>query len=154
MNARYRLMLTFAFPLALAGCSADQGTGVARPLDLDAFLAKGGGAKIHKPVPVSSARLDVNGCEFTVTYSWSNFRGENLTAVVGLYQAGTVARIAEVSVTEQASRSGTVTHTFTLTAGGYPAGRYVLGMGRLLDRDLQEVSGSNSGSTLVWSDCG
>lgn len=154
MNARFRLMLALSLILALA-CSSDAGTGVTRPLAVDASLAKGGGGpKINKPTPVSNTTLDVNSCEFTVTFSWSTYRGEHLTAVVGLYQGGTVARIADVSVTDQSGKSGSITQRFQLQAGGYAGGRYVLGMGHLLDRDLQEVTGSRSGSTLVWSDCG
>jgi hypothetical protein len=104
----------------------------------------------------STTTMTVSGCDFTVTYTWSGFSGRQLIATFGLYQrVGTLDQSFNLENVEgQMGKSGSLTHTFKLTAGA-TGGRSILARGSLVDnRKYSQVSGSSSASSMVSSTCG
>jgi len=149
MNQLYRsLTLTGGLAAALAG----RIDGV-RPPPAAAPHA------VSAPVPslgTSTTTLSVSGCDFTVTYTWSGFKGKAATATFGLYERkGTLDMSFNLmNIPDQPGKGGTVTHTFKLTAGA-TGGRTIVGRGSLVDsRNYQQVSGTSSTSSPVNSTCG
>jgi hypothetical protein len=61
--------------------------------------------------------MTVNGCDFTVTYTWSGQKGRNLIASFGLYERanGLDASFDLSNVAGQNGSGGSVSHTFQLT---------------------------------------
>lgn len=105
----------------------------------------------------STTTMTVNGCDFTVTYTWSGLTGRNLIASFGLFKrAGTLDESFNLTNVEgQMGKSGSLTHTFQLTAGA-SVSRSILARGELQDsKKYQQVSGSSSASkNMVTSTCG
>ena len=100
--------------------------------------------------------MNVSGCDFTVTYTWSGFHGKGLIASFGPYEHTSTwdISIALENVNGQAG-SGSITHTFHLSANAHSA-RPIIGRGSLEDgRKYSQISGSASASTnSVVSTCG
>ena len=105
--------------------------------------------------PGSTTTLSVNGCDFTLTYSWRGFGGR-LTAEVRLVEdTGTPIDlgIAYFSEGPVSGKSGSLVHTFHLTPNAHTA-RNIYARGSLL-KGGAEVSGSRSDSTTFFgSTCG
>jgi hypothetical protein len=81
-----------------------------------------------------------SGCNVTVTYTWSGFRGRNLSAGFGVvWSAGGGAEWWHFVLVDAAS-SGTASHTFDLTGVG--AHTYY-GGGRLIDSKGKILAGSD-----------
>jgi hypothetical protein len=99
----------------------------------------------------SSTTWAVNGCTFTVTYTWEGFKGRDLIASFGLYERmGTWDGSFNLTNVEgQVGKSGTLTHTFTLTANAKP-GRNILARGSLSNgKTYSQISGSTSGTSSI-----
>lgn len=96
-----------------------------------------------QPPPAGTASVSImdNGnCSVTVTYTWSGFKGSDLTAHFGVQWpgvGGTTWLIAEA--VSPVTGSGTVSHTVDLT--GYGSHVYS-GWGHLLNTKGREPSGS------------
>jgi hypothetical protein len=109
------------------------------------------------PTPPSSATtMAVSGCDFTVTYTWSGFKGRRLIASFGLYERSGSLDISFdlVNVEGQLGRAGSLTHTFSLSPGA-TAGRIIVARGALYNsRTFQQIDGSSSASSAVYSTCG
>lgn len=104
----------------------------------------------------STTTLSVNACEFTVTYSWSGLKGRNHIASFGLFERkGSLDESFNLhNVEGQLGKSGSLTHTFSLTAGA-SGGRTILARGRLFDsRKYAVIDGSASASAMISSTCG
>jgi hypothetical protein len=154
MNKIYRsLTLAGGLAIALTGYVAN-----------DAAIAEPPPPAMHRapssattPLPATSTTtMTVSGCDFTVTYTWSGFSGRQLIATFGLYErVGTLDQSFNLTNVEgQMGKSGTLTHTFKLTAGA-SGGRSILARGSLVDnRKYAQVSGSSSTSSMVSSTCG
>ena len=142
MDKRIRWMLAVTLGVSLAGAGPGPTT-----------QGKPGGSSGS-----GSATFAVAGtCTFTVTYTWSGFKGKNLTASFGLWhRTGTNldASVSLTHVTGQAGSSGTASHTFTLRENAVAA-RTLYGRGSLFDAKNQQVTGSVAGSsTTTSSTCG
>ena len=152
MNKLYRsLTLTGVLAVTLAGYAGNAASIAGPPAALRAP------SSATTPLsPTSTTTMTVSGCDFTVTYTWSGFNGRELIATFGLYQrVGTLDQSFNLmNVEGQLGKSGTVTHTFKLTAGA-TGGRSILGRGSLVEsRKYSQVSGSSSASSMVSSTCG
>lgn len=108
-----------------------------------------------KPPPSAATATAVftdNGnCSVTVTYTWSDFTGRNLTAYYGWEWAGRSyfvgVRVSAFPVTG----SGTSSHTFDLTGHG---SHTYYGRGQLIDTKAKTLSGSDVRSpTSATLDC-
>ena len=100
--------------------------------------------------------MTVNGCDFTVTYTWSGFNGRQLIATFGLYErVGTLDQSFNLTNVEgQLGKSGTVSHTFKLSANASGV-RTIVARGSLVEsRKYSQVSGTSSASSPVSSTCG
>jgi hypothetical protein len=155
MNKTYRsLTLAAVIAVVLAGYAG-----------IDAAIAGPPSPATHRapsaattpPAGTSTTTMTVNGCEFTVTYTWSGFTGRNLIASFGLYKrVGTLDESFNLSNVEgQMGKSGSLTHTFQLTANA-SASRSILARGALEDsRKYHQISGTSSASkNMVTSTCG
>ena len=101
--------------------------------------------------------MGVSGCDFTLTYTWSGFRGQAPTPELRLIErTGGQFDIGFAYFDGPAGKSGTVIHTFHLTAGS-SSSRNIYARGSLLkgSNTGTEISGSvaNSSNT-VTSTCG
>jgi len=114
-------------------------------------------AKTHQKTAASSTTTwTVNGCTFTVTYTWEGFKGRDLVATFGLYERmGTWDGSFNLTNVEgQVGKGGTLTHTFVLTSGAKP-GRNILARGSLSNgKSYAQISGSVSGTSSINSTCG
>ena len=152
MEMPYRLLLTGGLAAALTGAGssstvADPGPPAPRPA---------GSRPARQSPGTSQTTMSTNGCSFTVTYTWTGFKGRDLTATFGLYQrAGTLDQSVVLhNIEGQIGKGGTVTHTFTL-APGPVAARMLLGRGSLVNgKTYAQVNGSSSGTSSVSSTCG
>ena len=101
--------------------------------------------------------MSVSGCDFTVTYTWQGFKGRNLIASFGLWEAlGFLdASFDLYGVPGQLGSGGTLTHTFNLTANAHAA-RTIVARGELINsRTFTQITGSSSRSTnTIYSTCG
>ena len=123
---------------------------------LVAALAGFTGASKQAKSGTSSTTWSVNGCTFTVTYSWSGFSGRNLIATFGMYERmGTWdASFNLANIEGQVGKSGSVTHTFTLTANA-KAARAILARGALVNgKTYAQLDGTTSGTSSIVSTCG
>ena len=105
--------------------------------------------------PSASISKGVNGCDFTVTYTWSGFKGKVAPSVRLVEQTGTPLDlgIAYFDGAETSGRTGSVTHVFHLTADAHAA-RNVYARGSLM-KGGAEVSGSRKDSSITFgSTCG
>lgn len=107
-------------------------------------------------VASSTTTMSVSGCDFTVTYTWSGFRGKDLIASFGPYEHTSTLDISIQLENDQGQAgSGSATHVFHLVANAHAA-RTIIGRGELQDgRKYSQISGSTSGSkNSVVSTCG
>ena len=154
MNKLHRsLALTGGLAAALVGCSRD--TTVTEPTLPTPALALSPAAGPN--AASSTTTMTVSGCDFTVTYTWTNFKGRSLIASYGLYESlQTIDASFDLQNDNgQLGRSGSVTHVFNLTANAH-AGRIVVARGALVNgKNFSQVSGSSSrSSNTVYSTCG
>ena len=102
------------------------------------------------PTPaVATATFTNDGsCNVTVTYTWSGFRGHNLTASYGVYYQGTGG--IDVGILFQndnpVTGSGTSTHQFSLAGKG---SHTYYGRGNLLSAKLAQVKNSDAASSTT-----
>lgn len=154
MNKIFRaLTVTGGLALALAAYAGID-TAIAGPPTSDSLRAPS--TATTAPAGTSTTTMTVSGCDFTVTYTWSGFTGRQLIATYGLYaRVGTLDQSFNLENTEgQMGKSGSLTHTFKLTAGA-TGGRSILARGSLVDnRKYAQVSGTSSASSMVSSTCG
>jgi hypothetical protein len=153
MNKLYcSLTLSAGFAAALAGCNA-AGT-MTEPETTAPLFTQASSA----PLPAgSTTTLSVNGCDFTVTYTWNGFKGRRLIATFGLYErlSSLDASFDLDNVEGQLGKSGSVSHIFNLTANAHAA-RTIVARGELVDsRKFTQISGSSSASSnTIVSTCG
>ena len=117
-------------------------------------LAMPVGAAKPEP-PLASTTLNMNDCTFTVTYTWTGFKGGGFTAGLALVAgAGAIDDLPVVyfEAAHQTGRSGSVSHDFVLADGASNSG-YFYARATLLKRGVL-VSGSLEDSTTVSSTCG
>jgi len=144
------LALTGGLAASLAGCHE----GITMPEAPLLAVSNAG-----QPLPAgSTTTMSVNGCDFTVTYTWNGIKGRNLIATFGLYEAlsgGLDASFNLSNVEGQLGKGGTQSHTFNLTANTHAA-RTIVARGELVDsRKFSQVSGSSSrSSNTIVSTCG
>jgi hypothetical protein len=102
-----------------------------------------------KPPPAATGTAqatftDNGGCSFTVTYTWSGFRGRDLRASYGVVrQVSSGSYLWRFVDVYPATGSGAASHTFALVGTG--AHTYS-GRGRLTDTKGSVVQGSEVGS--------
>jgi hypothetical protein len=83
-------------------------------------------------------------CSLTVSYTWSDFKGRDLTAYFGAVRSlGGGAELWHLAITGAAG-SGAATHTFDMTGTGAFTWR---GAGRLVDARGRVLDGSDVRST-------
>jgi hypothetical protein len=115
------------------------------------------GSTEARQTPTVTTTMTVNGCDFTVTYTWSGLKGRNLIASFGLYQraGGLDASFNLQNVEGQSGSGGSVSHTFQLTPNAH-AGRLVVARGSLIEtRKFKQIAGSSAASSnTVFSTCG
>jgi hypothetical protein len=93
------------------------------------------------PGGTASVSFTDNGdCTATVTYSWSGFKGRDLSAWYGVFWSSGGSADVWLLVKLDATESGTSSHTFDLTGGG--AHTYA-GGGRLYNGRQKLQSGSD-----------
>jgi hypothetical protein len=101
--------------------------------------------------PFTSSRMDVSvpqGCQFDVSYSWTAYRGKNLSATIDFYERGSPdLLIGTASSGGYSGKGGTFSHTFVLALDA-PNLHVLFGRGRL-ESGGTLVSGSES-STLDY----
>ena len=146
------LTLSAGLAAALAGCNA--AATMTEPEMTAPLFTQTNSA----PLPAgSTTTMSVNGCDFTVTYTWNGFKGRRLIATFGLYDrlSGLDASFNLDNVEGQLGKSGFVSHTFNLTANAHAA-RTIVGRGELVDsRNFTQISGSSSASSnTIVSTCG
>ena len=121
-----------------------------------AVLAGFTGNQAKQSSGTSTTTWSVNGCSFTVTYTWNGFSGRNLVASFGMYERlGTWdASFNLANIEGQVGKSGSVTHTFNLVANAKPA-RAILARGALYNgKTNAQISGTTSGTSSIVSTCG
>lgn len=152
MKARACLWLIGGLAGVLISCARD--TTITSPAVPDPALSVSAAARL---TPSSTTTLSVNGCDFTVTYTWSGLKGRNLIASFGLYErsGGLDISFDLANVEGQLGKSGSLSHTFNLTAGAH-GGRTVVARGSLVNsRNFAQIAGSSSASgTTLFSTCG
>ena len=95
-----------------------------------------------QPATATTSISSLGTCVFTVTYTWSGFRGTDLQAELALgYKALGGARVvfAWTFVPSQIGASGSVSATFTLT--GTPTTQEYFGFGELFGSSNKDPSG-------------
>jgi len=150
----HRLTLAAGLAGVLAGWSPE---GLIRPVGPRSSPATGVETE-HGP-GTSTTTMAINGCDFTVTYTWPGFAGKNLIATVGLFNHVPPVDVGispfNSNTPGQSGKGGTVTQIFHLTANAYPAGRQIVGRGGLVEsRKYSQLNGSGSASTAFFSTCG
>lgn len=132
-----------------AGCS--------QPIDSSPTAPTSIGPTELRPSPSATTTMTVNGCDFTVTYTWSGQRGRNLIATFGLYEraSGLDWSFDLWNVEGQSGSGGSVSRTFQLTPNAHP-GRLVVARGSLWEtRKNTQIAGSSAASpNTVFSTCG
>ena len=108
-----------------------------------------------QPPPGGTATVtftDHGDCTVTITYTWSGFKGRNLTALYGVRWPGPGGTTFGISAQAfPLTGTGSASHTFDLT--GHGAHDYSAG-GQLLDTKGRELSGSEAVSPIGASlDC-
>jgi hypothetical protein len=152
MNARVHVLVA-GLLLGLVSCSSDVGVGVSRSLEMEAFLAKGGGAKLHKPTPNSTVTMDAATCEIAVNYTWQYYPGGTADAVLELYELanGSFVIMRQATVARQNASNGSADVTFSLT-GTQVGARTIEARGHLLDSKTS-IEVANATSTQAQSTC-
>jgi hypothetical protein len=107
------------------------------------FIALPAGAS--PPPPTATTTFTDNGtCSVTVTYTWSGFKGQNLTALYAVEYVGGSYVVGILFWDSGVTGTGTSTHTFSLT--GYGTHTYY-GRGRLLNSKGVLAKGSDAASS-------
>lgn len=98
-------------------------------------------AQAGSPSATASAVIADNGdCTVTVTYTWSGFKGRDLTAQAGVRWAGPAGSLFWIwEGASPVTGSGTLSRTFDLT--GYGSHTYY-GFGNLKSARQRDLSGS------------